>query len=168
MLLIVEGNEGTGKTTLINQLMDKIPFVYVKYPKEVKDTYLMLNNFARSNQLFVLDRSFISDLVYRRLDHKKGQMTLFQIGRLCDENEHRIKIIFCSNKNAFENAMKRGENNITVDSVHKLLDNEFYSIKNIINCFTEIETLDYDYEYDSVDDVLDFLKRGDGYVDRSR
>ena len=157
MLVIVEGNEGTGKTTLINQLAETIPFVYVKYPKEVKNTYQMLNNFTKDKILYVLDRSFISDIVYRRLDHKRGQMTLFQIGTLCG-SPSGIKIIFCHNKDAFKNAMKRGETNITVDSVHKLLENEFYSVKEMLKNFTDIEIFDYDYEYQSVDDVVEFIR----------
>ena len=162
MLVIVEGNEGAGKTTLINELSKIITFALVKYPKEFKDTYLMLDNFAVSNNLFICDRSFISDIVYRRLDHKRGQMSLYQIGKLCGDRSQRIKIIFCSNKNAFKNAMERGEDNIKVESVHKILDGEFYSARNLINCFTDIDTFDYDYEYNSVDDVLSFIE-GDWY-----
>lgn len=157
MLIIVEGNEGSGKTTLIKQLAKKIPFVYVKYPKEIKNVYQMLDNFAADNNMFVCDRSFISDIVYRRLDHKRGQMSLFQIGKLCGDKTSRIKIIFCSNKNAFKNALERGEDNITVEAVHKILEAEFYSVKNMIKCFTDIETFDYDYEQQNVDDVIKFI-----------
>lgn len=160
MLLIIEGNEGTGKTTLIEQLSKSLVFATVKYPKEFKNTYDMLDNFAKSKNLFVCDRSFISDMVYRRLDHKTGQMTLYQIGKLCCDNSCNIKIVFCFNENAFKNAIARGEDNITVESVHKTLDNEFYSVRNLINCFTCIETFDYDYEYNSVDDVVGYVKRG--------
>ena len=160
MLIIVEGNEGTGKTTLINELSKKLVCVRVKYDKNVKGIYQTLDNFAKHPELFICDRSFISDIVYRRLDHKKGQMSLFQIGKLCGDNESRIKIIFCSNKNAFKNAIERGEDNIKVESVHKVLENEFYSVKNMIRCFTNIETFDYDYEYQSVDDVIEFIKGG--------
>ena len=155
MLIIVEGNEGSGKTTLINQLTEKIPFVYVKYPKEVKNTYQMLNFFTK-NGLYILDRSFISDIVYRRLDHEKGQMSLCDIGNIC--TSCNIKIIFCHNKNAFGNAMKRGETNITVDSVHKLLDDEFSSVEEMLKNFTDVEIFDYDYEYQDVNDVIKFIK----------
>lgn len=157
MILIVEGNEGVGKTTLINQLAEKIPFVCVKYPKEIKNTFQMLNFFIKDDQLYVLDRSFISDIVYRRLDHKRGQMTLYQIGQLCS-SPCGIKIIFCRNKNAFKNAMQRGETNITVDSVHKILENEFFSIEETLKNFTDIEIFDYDYEYQNVDDVIEFIR----------
>lgn len=157
MLIIVEGNEGTGKTTLINQLAEEIPFVTIKYPKEVKNTFQMLNNFIKDNILYVLDRSFISDLVYRRLDHKRGQMTLYEIGQLCS-SPSGIKIIFCHNKDAFKNAMKRGETNITVDSIHKILDDGFYIIEEMLKNFTDIEIFDYDYEYQDVNDVISFLQ----------
>ena len=158
MLIIIEGNEGTGKTTLINQLAEKTPFIMVKYPKEIKNTYQMLDNFAKSDDLYILDRSFISDIVYRRLDHKKGQMNLFQVGRLCGDNERRIKIVFCRHHNAFNNAIARGENNIRVESVHKILDDEFFSIEELIKNFTDIEVFDYNYEYQNVDDVINFIK----------
>lgn len=158
MLVIVEGNEGAGKTTLINELAKTIPFVYVKYPKEIKNTSTMLENFAGMPYMFVLDRSFISDIVYRRLDHKTGQMTLFDIGCLCKVHENNIKIIFCHNKDAFKNAMKRGETNITVESIHKILDNEFYTIEEMLKNFTDIEIFDYDYEYQDVNDVIEFLQ----------
>lgn len=161
MLLVIEGNEGSGKTTLIDDLSKKLPFVRVKYPKEIKKTYSMLDFFCKEDTLYVLDRSFISDMVYRKLDHKKGQITLYQIGKLCGDNVSRLKIIFCHNDKAFENAMARGENVITTHSVHKLIDNEFASIKNIIRCFTDLSIMDYNYEYNSVDDVISFIKGGE-------
>lgn len=157
MLLIIEGNEGTGKTTLINKLAEEIPFVSVKYPKTIKNTFQMLNNFIKDDILYVLDRSFISDMVYRRLDHKRGQMTLYQIGQLCS-SPSGIKIVFCENKNAFENAMKRGETNITVDAVHKIVNDTFYVFRSLIENFTDIETMVYDYEYMSVNDVIEFIR----------
>jgi thymidylate kinase len=157
MLLIIEGNEGTGKTTLINQLAEEIPFVTIKYPKEVKNTFQMLNNFTKDSILYVLDRSFISDIVYRRLDHKKGQMTLYQIGQLCG-SPSGIKIIFCHHDKAFENAVKRGETNITVESVHKIITDGFFFAEEMLKNFTDIDIFDYNYEYQDVNDVIEFIR----------
>ena len=123
---------------------------------EFKDVYPMLQNFAASDNIYICDRSFVSDLVYRSLDHKVGQMSLSQISDLCLNN---IKIIFCYNENAFENAMARGEDNITVKEVHKILDDRFYFVETMLKSFTNVRICNYNYKYeDSIDNVLKFIE----------
>ena len=161
MILMVEGNEGTGKTTLINSLIRRSSSCLVKTGRRFKDLYNLYDMMSKSNSLYLLDRGFITDLVYRGLDREKGDLTLYQIGKLCGDNQSRIKIVFCYHDNSFKNSIERGEDNITVEQVHNLINAEYRKYENLIKCFTNIETMNYNYEYQSVDDVIKFMKGGD-------
>lgn len=155
MLIFIEGNEGTGKTTLIEELVKKMPAVVVKYPKEVKNTYELIKNLNLSKQTVIFDRSFITDLAYRMWDKKPGQMTLSEITTILNWD---IRIIFCHHKNAYENSIKRGEDFITDETTHKLIEDNFFRVKSLINSFTNAKTFDYNYEYQNVEDVIDFIE----------
>lgn len=156
MLIFVEGNEGTGKTTLINQLIKEVPAVVVKYPKEVKNVYRLLDKLRDSKQIVIFDRGLITDLVYRMWDHKPGQMSLSKIGEILDWPD--IVIIFCNHKKGYENAMKRGEDFITDPKVYEIIDDNFFRVKTMIECFTDAKTFSYNYEYQDVNDVIKCLK----------
>ena len=166
MIILVEGNEGTGKTTLINQIIKEMPMVYVKYPKEVKRTNHMYMDFIGMNQDIILDRSFISDMVYRSWDKNDTQMTLVEIANLFAQWYNSIKIIFCHNYKAFEKSMSRGEDYITDISTHEIIERNYQVIEDLIKAYTNCACFDYNYEENSVEEVLEFL-RGEN-VDRRR
>ncbi len=163
MLIIVEGNEGTGKTTLINEIIKKLPCVVVKYPKEVKNTRLLLEKLIYSGQTVICDRSFITDIVYRLWDKKSPQMSLYDISALLHNYSESIKVIFCENKNSFNNSQIRGEDFITDKKVYNEINENFARIKTLLELFTEVKIYNYDYEYDNVDNVINFI--GEEYVD---
>ena len=164
MIILVEGNEGTGKTTLINEISKRLHCVTVKYPKEVKGTFMMLYYFARSNTTFLLDRGFVSDIVYRMWDKKEGQMSLYQVGKLLGENENNIAIIFCHNRHSFINAKNRGEDYIVNENDHNQIERNFEAVEAILKQFTNVEIYDYDYEYQNINDIMTFIM-GENYVD---
>lgn len=155
MLIIIEGNEGTGKTTLINNLEEHLPFVRLKYSKDVKNIELLLQFAANSEELFVADRSFVTDMVYRIFDGKKGKMSLQSIGTICYSN---VKIVMCDNDTGYEDAMKRGEKNITDKKDYDYITNTFYKIIRLLRSFTNIEIFQYDFHYTSVEEVVNFIK----------
>ena len=159
MIVLIEGNEGTGKTTLIDNLFNEIKFVRAKYIKgmNVMDLFKFM---ANDENLYIIDRSFISDMVYRAIDGHKSVNTLFDICYFMDIYAPYTKVIFCNNDNAFENAIRRGEKNITTRAAHKDVENGFKFVRSLINNFTRVETFDYDYDYDSIDDVIKFIKEG--------
>ncbi len=159
MLILIEGNEGTGKTTLINQISKHLPCVTVKYAKEVKDTCKLFTTLIPLKKLILFDRSFVTDMVYRMWDHKPGQMKLSQIGDLLDY-ANDIKIIWCCNGNGWKNAQTRGEDFICTENDYKIIDNNFFRVITLIESFTNVPVLHYDYEYNDIEDVINFINGG--------
>lgn len=159
MLIVVEGNEGTGKTTLIDRLSEQLPFIRIKYSKDCENIFPDLEYFAFNRSLFVLDRGFVTDMVYRIRDGKQGQTSLAEIAELCKRGW--VKIIFCNNDNGYEDALRRGENNITTRTDYDYVTGTFDRIKALLKCFTNVETFDYNYKCTSIDDVLKFIERRD-------
>lgn len=158
MVILIEGNEGTGKTTLINELLKKMNACSIKISRRFSNLCELYEELTESPQLYIFDRGFITDLVYRCLDGETGDLPLSYIGRLCRERSRNIKIVFCNNEKAFENAIKRGEDNVTIKSEHERIELGFAYFEQMMKSFTNIETFDYNYEYQSVDDVIEFIK----------
>lgn len=159
MIILVEGNEGTGKTTLINELVKNHSIIAVKISKECENLYDFYDYLLNSPHLFVLDRGFVTDLVYRIWDKGKGQVNLHQLSNLFVKD--KVKIIFCYHRNSYENSIKRGEDVIKTQKEHNLISTLFGNVRTILHSFTEVETFDYNYEYQSVDDVINFIKGGE-------
>lgn len=159
MIVFVEGNEGTGKTTLINQLLEKTTIATVKSSKDFTGLFRLYIEFANSPQVYVMDRGFITDLVYRIWDKKQGHMSLYQIGNLC-ANSANVRVIMCHNFNGFENALKRGENVVTCQKDYDRIDQIFDDILSMIENFTDLDIYHYNYQYQSVDDVIKFIEGG--------
>lgn len=157
MLVIIEGNEGTGKTTLINQLKEHMPFISVKYSKECKHMFESLEFYAKSKQLYVLDRGFVTDMVYRINDLRVGQTSLQEIGVLANMS----KIIFCESDTGYEDAMKRGENNITDINQYQYIDSLFDAVLKLLSSFTRVDIMRYRYGWNSVEHVVKFIKEED-------
>lgn len=159
MLILIEGNEGSGKTTLINNLLKKLPIVTIKYSKDCKKINTLYQLLYGYNDYVVFDRSFITDLVYRIYDKKVGQMSLKDIGTLFDAFE--IKIIFCTNEDGFENAISRGEENIKSKAAYESINQIYDNVLSMIKSFEGVEIRTYNYRYDTVDDMVNFIKGGE-------
>lgn len=157
MLVLIEGNEGTGKTTLIKQLSKHFTFITVKYPKGKFDNlYQTLCQFAEADDVFVLDRGFVSDLVYRIRDKCSCQISLYQIAELCDY--YKIKIVFCHNENGYKDAMRRGEDNVTLEKDYDDITLIFEKMQTMLELFTRAQTMSYNFRYDDVEEVVNFIK----------
>lgn len=123
MLVIVEGADGSGKTTLVNKIEEygyakKIHFLHKDIPNQYTLWLLFMEECASDDKLYVLDRCFLSDWVYRVvMEDGEPYMSLHNIASLLNINN--VVYIYCKNERAFEFAKRRGEYYITSEDVHK-------------------------------------------------
>ena len=157
MLILVEGPDGAGKSTLCSELY-KRNCVHVKaeisrFQDDVFGLYLDL---AKTEKVVLLDRSFISDLVYRIQDGNSSET--MSLRKMCDILK-RCKIIHCYNDEAFNDAMTRGEDNIVDENIHCELHKIYVYVMRMIETFTTTEVFHYNHYYDSIDDVIEFIRK---------
>lgn len=160
MLVLIEGVDGSGKTTLVNQL-HKLGYHTVNMNKfrGIEQQYFLykdLNNLSelQTDNVMILDRSFISELVYRCIDLKQPDISLKDIASLLSA----CKIIFCTSNTAFDDSIARGETNIVDKNVSERLENLYNIFGTMISLFTNCKTYTYDWKHQRVDDVVKFIK----------
>lgn len=154
MLILIEGVDGSGKTTLCKQLKEK--GLKIKTSPRRDDLYCYYDwlKLAASNELFVVDRSFVTELVYRIVDGKeKGTMNLKD---MCDVLPF-CKIILCETNSAFEDSMIRGEDNITSKTISMKIQLVYQIITTMLSKFASTKTFTYDWKHQNVNDVLKFI-----------
>lgn len=158
MLTIIEGPDGTGKSTLVKQLCEK-GFIEIKpFPRELRGQYelyeKLFSSEMYSHNKFIMDRSFISEWAYRiAVNDKEPNIRLIEIIKLLELNN--VIVVYCNNKNAFENSIKRGETYIVDKSIHTKVFDTYNFIFNTLDKFTFSKIIRYDYERD---DLISLIK----------
>lgn len=157
MLVVIEGADGTGKTTLAKKLQSE-GYVSVCIPKNTPCIYSvymqLICNSAITN--FVIDRSFITDFVYRFVLGGQPSFNLDEFTQLLYKD---MKIIHCTNDNSFNYAKERGENLICKRETHNKICKAYEYVMKCISIFTNKKILKYDFEKTNFEDVLKFIKQ---------
>ena len=155
MLILVEGADGSGKTTLVNQLGEYFPTMRInRGNNHLKELY---DNLTCMNEDIVLDRSFITDVVYR-LALEDGKETdgvnMFYM-------EHILRnsvVIYCKTATQFDDAMHRGEDNITNLLTSKIISRHYDAVMKFINTRTSTHVIKYDWHLDTPEDLVSTIK----------
>ena len=156
MIVLVEGVDGSGKTTLCSELR-QYGYVFTEILQSDKQ-YGEYIKCARSDTVHICDRSFLSDLAYRLADGKSRRgMDLHSMMNILFENG--VKVIFCHTDSAYEDAMKRGEDDITSECVHNEINHIYNLIFRMLKIFTKTEVDDYNWKTDKLSDVIKFIER---------
>lgn len=148
MLYIVEGADGSGKTTFINQFtadLNEEDYLCWRSNRKLKNQYKVWNNLKKlsKRKIVITDRSFISEIIYRAIKYDKlNTINLKEIAKLLDEN---ITIIYCKNDNAYANAKKRGEIYVRSAEEHKKICIAYDVIMEMIKQFTTSKVIEYNY-----------------------
>ena len=119
MLIIVEGGDGSGKSTLVQKLktfnfkIEKPAALNNRHQFEYYERLALQSIYNEEN--VILDRSFISELVYRVYDKKKPKLKLSEMFALLKY----CKIILCETGTQFQDSLKRGEGFNPMDALEK-------------------------------------------------
>ena len=160
MIIFVECVDGSGKTTLVNTLeksgYKKMDVIDRTLQGQYWEWNCLKDKVKFSRKPAIVDRSFISELVYRLFDDEVPTIDLQSISFLL---ENDVKIIYCKNKNSYSNAMSRGEHKITDKYVHKNIEDAYDIVMSIIEKFTRCPVFKYDFDYDSIGEIINFINR---------
>lgn len=155
MLVLVEGVDGTGKTTLVRELFER-GFCCKRVFRNDNCEAAKFYKYAHQDGLVILDRSFISDLVYRMVDKLPMEdQDLEQIGKILNGN---VLIIHCVNPYHYEDAMERGEDNVVDRELSNRIDNLYFTFMTMFAKFTNARIKQYNYHNCSVDDIIKTIK----------
>ena len=155
MLILVEGADGSGKTTLVNQLSEYFPTLRINRGYvDVKKFYAKLTCMKED---VVLDRSFITDIVYRlALDdnEKTDGIDISYIDFILRDS----LIIYCKTITQYDDAMHRGEDNITDLKTAQKISRYYDAVMKFINTRTDAHVLTYDWHLDTPEDLVSTIK----------
>lgn len=159
MLIIVEGIDGSGKTTLCNNLKT---YGYKVIRKERDDKNFSVEEmyyYAITDKIIVIDRAILTPWAYRIFDGTK-----LDADDYCFNEALRIlanaKIIYCNNGNAYSWSMRRGETNIKSFDDSERLRSIYNVIIGTIKLYNLSTVFEYDFEKNSVEDVIKFIQGG--------
>ena len=94
MLIIVEGGDGSGKSTLCKQLSELDNTDVVRFERGAQVSLTDYIELAMSTYNYVLDRSFITDIVYRILDNgERESLSFVQMATLLPPAELKLSIV---------------------------------------------------------------------------
>ena len=151
MILIIEGPDGSGKTTLANQLSKQTgyPVIHRVQPKNDEDKQRMLDEYMdilQSGKNAIFDRSWYSEMVYGPIMRDTSVITyphMYTLETLLAKRGGMI--IYCTDKpeTLWRRATRRGEDYIT----------EYGTFVDICEAFDElmsvphkIPVVKYDYK----------------------
>ena len=155
-IFIVEGCDATGKSTLIDDLQKKTGFKVVKgsdfsiAEKGVDAMYKYMKEISQSKDILIMDRNFISNLVYAPM-YDKNILTERHVNELIDILKRKsITIYLKGNEDIIKDRLsKRGDEYIESSHINSILC-EYDNIIPIIK--SKMSVIEFDIrEYSSFD-----------------
>lgn len=156
MIIFVEGVDGSGKSTLIEQLSDLYSNVRISKADDkvvVWNKTILFGKSLNADSVILIDRSPLTEYVYRTEDGKPCKYKYSQILKWLKSG----KVIYCNNESAYDNAMSRGEDNLTDKRRHA-------KVKHIYDTYIsnlrleEVPILYYNWQENCLDDVIKFIE----------
>lgn len=159
MIVFVEGVDGSGKSTLCNELnlLNYDTICIGRHYDDPVHTWQKIND-AYADSVVICDRSFITDLVYRLQD--KDPRSTLTLTEMCDVLRQNAMVIHCKTDSSFTDAINRGEDNIRSKSQADRIKHLYDVIIKMFNKFEDIPVLEYNWKTNNVLDVVKFIEGG--------
>lgn len=165
MLIILEGGDGSGKTTLHKKLIKAGAKSISILRHDNLAMYKYMECLHQPERYFVMDRSFITDLVYRINDgEKRDVMNLMDMATIL--RHINLIIIHCETDTSFEDGMKRGEDNITDKTEAETIKSIYRLVMKMLTIFADTKVLHYDWHLDDDNEVIRFINRKSDYKNK--
>ena len=156
MIVFVEGVDGSGKSTLIENLSNMFSSIRVSRQEDEHFTWNKVVSLGKSlgdSAVILVDRSPLTEYVYRTEDGKACKYRYSQILKWFRDG----KVIYCNNNNAYDNAMSRGEDNLTDkdrhDDVKHIYDTYVSALK-----LENVPVMYYNWQENCLEDVINFIE----------
>lgn len=159
MIVILEGVDGSGKTTLCKQLVNegyKQIAVIGGGEYEFYEWKRAKNDFVED--VAISDRSFITDIAYRLFDFKPRRCMCLE--SMLEILRYDVRIVFLESGTEYEDSIARGEDNIITKFANTQIKRNYRVIADILELFTDVPIMRYDWRTQDVSDVIKFINEG--------
>lgn len=162
MIIYLEGPDGSGKSTLVDSIIDvlegsnqlyhpKAKNLVSTYPEDPnrlteKQLFAQLKRMATDNEVvYIIDRCFISDCVYRVFDNYKPVTTLHKCIEFLKKYNSKVFTIYCRTKDAEEYMLKRGDDNPIAILKHKEITRVYDLVMPLVSANLKYNYFKYDF-----------------------
>jgi len=140
-MIIIEGLDGTGKTTLANDLLNK-NYILINNNLTSESHYdKYVNNIKTSDINSVSDRSFISEMVYGKVlsgTTKLSEEEFVNLVKLYSEYETKIIYLYTSKKILLERRKDDFKDSKVIFHLYQELMDEFERRLNYISAYIDV------------------------------
>lgn len=159
MVILLEGADGSGKSTLYEKLKELLPrkgYNFINHlDRDAIGHHLWWKKKINSPYVYVIDRGFISELIYRPIKQdKRPNISLEEIGDIC--NEH-LCIVYCKTERQLADMLYRGDDYISSNEYPAVTRN-YDSLMGILTWFTRTHLVGYDWTKDNIDDLVKYIR----------
>lgn len=180
MIIYIEGVDGSGKSTLKDRLVKRLEQVKnihgvtifpegetliptrPQAPNRITKVALarqLLKMASDPDVVYILDRGPLSDIIYRGFDDYEPVLTLDMFSLLWNNFPMSV-MVHCTNKNAEEYMLSRGEDNPTSLNHHKALTHFYNQILPLFNAIKYDFTEETDDKLTTINTILARLWAG--------
>lgn len=156
MIVFVEGVDGSGKSTLIENLSNLYSNIRISRREDgplMWNKVISLGKSLGKDAVILVDRSPLTEYVYRTEDDKMCKYQYSQVLKWLKSG----KVIYCNNDYAYSNAISRGEDNLTDENRHSKVKHIYDTYVSTLR-LEHVPIMYYNWQENCLDDVIKFIE----------